>query len=114
MSKYEIDQIRAKEGKVKVATFANQDKKGNPKGWGIRNWEIAILNAGGHWILLIRQGGVPWVMDPMQNGPINLFERRDIAQRDVDYAVHVTDAGRVINILNNGEVSHVGGLGSGA
>jgi len=114
MSKYDIDQIRAKEGKVKVATFANQDKKGTPKGWGIRNWEIAILNAGGHWILLIRQGGVPWVMDPMQNGPINLFERRDIAQRDVDYAVHVTDAGRVINILNNGEVSHVGGLGSGS
>ena len=113
MKKYDIDQIRAKEGKAKIATFANQDKKGNPKGWGIRNWEIAILNAGGHWILMVRQGGVPWVLDPMQNGPINLFERRDIAQRDVDYAVHVTDAGTIVNILNNGDVSHVGGMSSG-
>ena len=113
MQKYDIDAIRAKEGKVKIATFANQDRKGNSKGWGIQNWEIAILNAGGHWVLLIRQGGIPWLLDPMQNGPINLFERRDLAQKDVDYAVHSKDAGRIINILS-GQASHIGGLGSGS
>ena len=113
MQKYNLDTIRAKEGKVKIGTFADQDHKGNPRKWGIQNHEIAILNAGGHWVLLVRRGGVPWLLDPMQNGPLNLFERRDLAQKEVDYGVHTKDAGRIINILK-GQASHIGGMGSGA
>ena len=113
MQRYDIDKIRASVGKVKVGTFADQDRKGNSKKWGIQNNEIAILNAGGHWVVLVRQGGVPWILDPMQNGPLNLFERRDLAQLEVSYGVHSKDSGRIINMLMN-STSHISGMGSGS
>ena len=113
MQKYDIDKIRASVGKVKIGTFADQDRKGNAKKWGIQNHEIAILNAGGHWVVIVRQGGVPWILDPMQNGPLNLFERRDLAQLEVDYGVHSKDSGRIVNMLMN-STSHIAGLSSGA
>ena len=113
MQAYDIDKIRASAGKVKVGTFADQDKKGNSKKWGIQNNEIAVLNAGVHWIIIVRRGGVPWILDPMQSGPLNLFERRDLAQMEVTYGLHSRDSGRIINMLKN-SASHISGLGSGA
>ena len=106
-----MNEVRKSTKKVTVGTFANQDSHGNPKGWGLRPFEIDVLNAGGHWILLTRLGNIPYILDPMQDKVLNLFERKDLAGKEVSAALHTTDASKIINMLV-GTPSHIKSLDS--